>query len=199
MCSKYSYLSVFLYFPINRSRFWKTVSSKMAFGPTSTESRLQEAARTQSIEHKNQPSLGIFVNHIVMLQTLPLWSVIWWRFLELDAGVHGLQFSMNLEQCFKQKLLDDVIKSCPRSSDDSLVPLAIPHSSSSNSFQPCRTTLFRNQIMDSYWHISPVSFKVNFEAKVRALRLVSNVASCMLTYRTQTSQTSHKINIRREV
>lgn len=170
----------------------------MTFGPTSVEPRLQEVARTQSIEHKDQPSLGIFVNHIVM-QTLPLWSVIWWRFLELDARARGLQFSMKLKQYFKQKLLDDVTKSCPRSSDDFLVPLAIPHSSSSDSFQPCRTTLFRNQIMDSYWHISPVSFKVNFEVKVRALRLVSNVASCMLTYRTQTSRSLHKINIHREV
>jgi hypothetical protein len=163
------------------------------------EPRLQEVPRTQSIEHKNQPSLGIFVNYIAMLQTLPLWSVIWWRFLELDAGVRGLQFSMKLKQYFKQKLLDDVIKSCQRSSDDFLVPLAIPHSTSSDSLQPCRTTLFRNQIMDSYWHISPVSFKVNFEEKLRALRLVSNVASCMLTYITQTSQSSDKINIHREV
>jgi hypothetical protein len=35
---------------------------------------------------------------------------------------------------FKQKLLDDVIKSCLRSYDDFLLPLAIPHSSSSDFF-----------------------------------------------------------------
>jgi hypothetical protein len=146
------------------------------------------ASRTQSKEHDSQPSFGTCVNCVVTVQNRPVWRVIWWRFLEPDVvkeGVNYLTFRMKWSLIFKQKLVDDVIKSCRRSSDDILPPLPIPLSS--DSFHPCRTTFFRNQIMDSYWHISSFPFKVNFDVRMRALGLLSNVTTCLLTYNTNIS------------
>jgi hypothetical protein len=68
----------------------------------------------------------------------------------------------SMVDCLQTKLPVDVITSCLRYSGDTLLHYQVPHSSSRNPIQSCKTTLFRNQIMDSYWHISPFPFKVNF-------------------------------------